>query len=1192
MSLQEFNIPDIKKHYLNKFEKLNAGESDESFKAFLKEVVKELSWNLNIDLNLMEKDYDDQVICKTRTLGALESLNRVLLSIAESANYKATNHPDWSLLAGRIEIQRLKLQVPETYKEMIELNPNVWRNDKELNYYDFASSHADILENMMVPERDYDLYFFGVRTLEYSYLMRLIQGTKQILETPQRMYMRIAAFLWMPNLEMIKKYYDLMSTGAFTHASPTIFHSGIVKGSLASCFLLSMQDDLEKIFKCLGQCAMISKAAGGIGLDITNIRHSSVGHMGQSSGIVPMLKVYDAGMRYVDQCFDPETIVYTKMGPKAIGQVSSGEKLITMNGKFAKVGKPMHYTFNNNNEMYKLLIKNYFKPVIASGVHPMYVLKDNKENLEKNIACPEFVPVSEIDQNCFIGIPIPQYEKDLSFYDTNDCYMYGILIGNGFKVKGKNQYGINFFNNNNSNDLIIFVKDYLKNRAIDYVEKTTDEILTIKWFGGAMFPFNEHMIYNNGEKHIHHSMLHLPKEKALAVIKGLIQTNGKYNNNKDIKYYNSSSSVIEGLRYMLLRFGIGIHLSHTNKKNTKEWYCVYIPKVAEIAELFNLNVETDVNYFVWNNILFTKVIKVDKINYKKNTIVELEMEDQTEQGANYLTSIGLAHNGGRRKGSATIFLQPWHIDFPDFIMLKRQHGAEERRARDLYYAVWSCDLFMERVRNDQEWTLFCPKYAPMLRDTYGEEFEKWYLHYENTLGNLPESGNFMKKISAKKLWTELLTTQIEAGMPFMAHKDTANYTSNQKNLGLIRSSNLCMEIFEVTDENTISSCNLASIALDEYIDIVNNVPMYNYKKLGETVRLIVRGLNRVIDRTFYPLQEWSNGSVVGQGPIKSTNLKYRPLGIGVQGLADAFLKMNMAWGDSEAKELNKNIFATIYYNALDESVELAKEDGVYEGFYGSPMSKGLLKPDLIAMEKARKKLRIMGVDKNSGEYNEKLNELRDKYLETDLCKMFDWEKLRNRVKNYGIRNSLLVALMPTASSAQIRYKTESFEPFTTNMYVRSVLSGNHLIINKYMVEDLQKLGLWTKSVINFIIKKEGSIQDLPIELVAEEKRPALQRIKEKCKTAFELSQKLIVDMSIDRAYYICQSQSLNIHIKSPTYQQLTNLHFYAWEHCLSTGMYYLRTAPATEAVKFTVDGELDVEKTKVCTDEVCISCQS
>jgi ribonucleoside-diphosphate reductase alpha chain len=1168
---------------------LNQSFENVEFKDYLRNLLSNLSIGLKVDLNLLDSDLSDELILKTSKFGAIDSLKRSLQSIAESANYKATSHPDWSLLAGRIEVVRLKLLVPETLKEMLEkTGPTMWRSDHEFNYYNFVLTHWKQLENIMCPERDYDLYFFGVRTLEKSYLLKYNQ---EYMETPQMLYLRIATFLWMPDLQMIKTNYDLMSTGAYTHASPTMFHAGIRKGALASCYLLSMQDDLEKIFKCLGQCAMISKAAGGIGLDITNIRHTNVGNMGESSGIVPMLKVYDATMRYVDQCFDPDTIVYTKTGPKRIGEVSAGEKLVSMNGKFSTVAKPMHYTYSPDKDMYSVQIKNYFRPIIAAGVHPMLVLKDQykglnfssiKNKLEKNIIHPEFVPISELNENCIIAMPIPQYVKDLSVYDIEDCYMYGILIGDGHKCSNRNEYGVSL-GINNKKHLIDFVKNYLKIKNIHYWENEKANTLSIRWTGGAMFPFNGEMIYHNHNKIIHHSMLHLPKEKCMAIIKGLIETDGCYKNTKEISFYNSSLNVIEGLRYMLLRFGIGISGFVLKKRpgevTKKDNYCLRIPKVKEITDLLNLPTGQYTNFFVWNNMFFTRVTKVEKIQYTKNTIVELEMEDQTEQGANYLTAIGLAHNGGRRKGSATIFLQPWHIDFPDFIELKRQHGKEERRARDLFYSVWTCDIFMDRVKEDKEWTLFCPKYVPELCNTYGTEFEKWYLHYEEKLFS-PTSENYCRKVSARKLWNELLTTQIETGMPFITHKDAANYTSNQQNLGLIRSSNLCQEIMEVTDENTISSCNLASIALDEYIE--NGV--YNFNKLGNVVSLIINGLNRVIDRTYYPLQESDDQ----QGPIKKTNMRYRPLGIGVQALADAFLKMGYAWNDPEAKQLNRDIFATIYYYAVNESVELAKLHGVYDGFDNSPASKGMLKPDLFAYERARKKLR-------GRQYTqEELDNLAKKYLDADLSPLYDWDKLREKVKTYGLRNSLLVALMPTASSAQIRYKNESFEPFTTNMYVRSVLAGHHYIFNRYMINDLEKMGLWNKSIINFIIKNEGSIQNLPNALISAELQPQLERVKQKCLTAFELPQKLLVDLSIDRAYYVCQSQSLNIHYKNPTIKQLTSLHFYAWENALATGMYYLRTAPSTEAIQFTVDGDVkvDKEKTVICTEDVCISCQS
>lgn len=1174
MSPQTMSILELKTHYETLFTELSAGESAEKFIQFLRQVVQGLSYGLTVDLTLLEKDLTDPVIAEIRHFGALESLRRVLLPIAEGANYKATLHPDWSLLAGRIEIQRLKLQVPETFSEMLNLDKTVWRSDSDNDYYDFANSHAEQLEGMIVPERDYDLYFFGVRTLEKSYLMRLMNGGQQLLETPQRMYLRIAAFLWMPNLEMIKKYYDLMSLGMFTHASPTMFNSGIAKGSLASCFLLSMQDDLEKIFKCLGQCAMISKSAGGIGLDISNIRHSSVGHMGQSSGIVPMLKVYDAGMRYVDQCFDPDTIVYTKAGPKRIADIGAGEKLVTISGGFGTVAKPMHYTWSSEKQMYKLYLNNYPRAMVVAGVHPMLSLK-NREHpaltmklLENGAIYPEYLPVEQLDNSYLVALPIPTFEKDLPL-DIDDCYLYGLLLNNGAFI-GDNSYELSVLKASKQD---FVVKSYLENRKIEYSEKNVNVLETkYSWQGGAMFPFSHKMfrVVDSHHPAIHPSILHLPKPKIQAIVDAFKESQ-RDRPGTIMTLYNS---VFEGLRYLLLRLAVPFTVSM---------------KFGNYS--INL-VENEDAFYCWHGFLFTRIAKLEKTEYNKSTIVELEMVDQSEEGANYLTVCGIAHNGGRRKGSATIFLQPWHIDFPDFIEMKRQHGKEERRARDLFYAVWNCDIFMTRVRDDKPWTMFCPKFAPKLKDTYGEEFDKWYLHYEEELMKRPNRENFCRQTSARTLWNSLLTTQIEAGMPFITNKDTANYTSNQKNLGLIRSSNLCVEIVEVTDENTISSCNLASISLDEYVTTdANGAPQYDHQKLGEVVRLIVRGLNRVIDRTYYPLQEHDDGGkITGNGPIKSTNFKYRPLGLGVQGLADAFLKMGLAWSDATARALNREIFATIYYNAIAESVELAKVDGVYQGFYGSPASQGLLKPDLIAEERARKKLYVQGITSSHPEFATKLAELRTKFLAEALSSRYDWQSLRDNVRVNGIRNSLLIALMPTASSAQIRYKNESFEPFTTNMYVRSVLSGNHLIVNRYMVKELTELGLWNKSISNFIIKNEGSIAKLPVELVPEEKRAQLMRLKEKCATAFELSQKLLVDMAIDRAYYVCQSQSLNIHSKEPSFKQLTSLHFYAWENGLTTGMYYLRTAPSTEAIQFTVEGEIDVKKSAVCSDDICIAC--
>jgi len=539
---------------------------------------------------------------------------------------------------------------------------------------------------------------------------------------------------------------------------------------------------------------------------------------------------------------------------------------------------------------------------------------------------------------------------------------------------------------------------------------------------------------------------------------------------------------------------------------------------------------------------------------------------------------------GKRKGSATIFIQPWHIDIVDFIELKKPHGKEEQRARDLFYCVWCNDLFFKRVYANEEWSLFCPKKAPMLTQTYGEEFERWYLHYE-------EQGIASQRVSARKIMHEIIVSQIETGMPFIAHKDTVNYTNNQKNLGLIRSSNLCMEIVEVTDGDTISSCNLASIALDEYIKNGE----YDFEELGIVTRKVVRALNRVIDRTSYPLVKYNaDGIEVKDGPIKKPNLKYRPLGIGVQGLADAFLKLNIDWESDTAKNLNKEIFATIYYNAVSESVEMAKETGSYIGFDGSPASQGILKPDLIAKERARKQLYLQNIQSGHPDYARYEKELIDAIFEEHVSKKYNWQSLRENVKRHGLKNSLLIALMPTASSAQIRYKTEAFEPMSSNLYLRTVLSGTHIVVNRVMVNRLSDLGLWNDSISNFLLKHDGSIQDLPESLLTDpDKQSQLSHLKKICKTSFEIKQKTLMDLSIDRSFYVCQSQSLNIFMETPTPDKLLAMHFHGWKNGLSTGMYYLRSEPARNAIQFTLDGDLTIDTSKqsmVCSEDVCTAC--
>ena len=464
--------------------------------------------------------------------------------------------------------------------------------------------------------------------------------------------------------------------------------------------------------------------------------------------------------------------------------------------------------------------------------------------------------------------------------------------------------------------------------------------------------------------------------------------------------------------------------------------------------------------------------------------------------------------GGKRKGSFAIYIEPWHSDIFDFLELRKNHGKEEQRARDLFYALWTPDLFMKRVEENGDWTLMCPNECPGLADSWGPEFEALYTKYE-------AEGKGRKTIKAQDLWFKVLESQVETGTPYMLYKDAANGKSNQQNLGTIRSSNLCTEIIEYTSSDEVAVCNLASIAIPKF---VKEDRTFDHDKLFEVTYRVTRNLNRVIDRNYYPIPE-----------ARNSNMRHRPIGLGVQGLADAFILMRFPFDSDEARQLNKDVFETIYYAACTASKDMAKEEGKYETFDGSPASEGKLQFDLWGVKPSDR---------------------------------WEWDILKDEIKEHGMRNSLLMAPMPTASTAQILGNNECFEPYTSNIYTRRTLSGEFIVVNKHLLRDLTKLGLWDDEMKNRLIAANGSIQNIP---------EIPENLKVLYRTAWEISQKSILEMAADRGAYICQSQSLNIFMENVNNSKLTSMHFYAWKKGLKTGMYYLRTKAATDAIKFTVD---------------------
>ncbi len=770
-------VKEITMPYSMKVIKRNGTAEEVSFDKVLQRIRKAAK-GLQVNADVLSQQVLAQIIDGVHT----SELDELTAQVAASL---CTNHPDWGVLSSRIAISNHHKQTKDSFSEVMltlanQTMPKTGEKTQIVSDELIAviKAHGTEIDARIEYDRDYLFDYFGFKTLERSYLLK--DTAMKIMERPQHLWMRVALALWSSDLPRAFETYDLLSTKAFTHATPTLFNAGTPRQQLSSCFLLSMADDsIAGIYKTLGDCAAISKYAGGIGLHVHNVRARGSlirGTNGQSNGLVPMLRVFNNTARYVDQ------------------------------------------------------------------------------------------------------------------------------------------------------------------------------------------------------------------------------------------------------------------------------------------------------------------------------------------------------GGGKRNGSFAVYLEPWHADVEDFLKMKLNTGSEEERARDLFYALWIPDLFMERVEADGQWTLFCPNEAPGLAEVWGDKFNELYTRYER-------EGRGRKQVSAQKLWFSMLDSQMETGTPYILFKDACNRKSNQQNLGTIKSSNLCTEIIEYSSPTETAVCNLASLALPAFVvKDASGKPAYDYQALMKATRVAIRNLNRVININYYPTPE-----------TERSNMRHRPVGLGVQGLADVFAMLKLAWDDTAAEEVNQLIFEYMYYAAVDESAALAEVEGSYETFAGSPASEGRLQPDLWGITPI-----------------------------TETRGTLDWAALRARAGR-GLRNSLLIAPMPTASTSQILGYNECFEPFTTNIYTRRTLAGEFVIVNKHLMRELMERGIWSEALKQKIVAMNGSVQE--IAEIPDEIKPVY-------KTSWELKQRTLIDMAAARGAFICQSQSLNLFVADPTYSKLTSMHFYSWKKGLKTGCYYLRTKAPVSAQKFTVDPRL------------------
>ena len=780
--------------------------------------------------------------------------------------------------------------------------------------------------------------------------------------------------------------------------------------------------------------------------------------------------------------------------------------------------------------MLDIQAKNAVYPVRVTPEHQVLALKGQakglnfdviRNRLEKGLVAAEFTDARDLVEGDFLVYAIPSGSSDVPSLTEEDCRLYGILLGDGYISSDLAGVALNDEKKQATFD---FVLDYLTRRGVKtYTEKDeTGHSLKLRWSTASPgFKFTRSQLYDaNKQKQIDTPFLHLPLEKVKQVVRGILETDGCIGT-KEISLELSSYPLMEGVRYMLLRMGaltsgyernrVGDVSStrdiHTNLPTT----VLRIPRTSEVMEMFPAAPKGEYfTYLRYEDRLYTRIQSITETSYS-GIVHDFEIEDPHDYTVAHL---GIAHNGGgKRNGSFAIYLEPWHADIEDFLKLKLNTGSEEERARDLFYGLWLSDLFMRRVETDAEWSLFCPSEAPGLADVFGAAFDELYEKYE-------AAGVARRRVSARKLWFQILDSQMETGTPYLLYKDAANGKSNQQNLGTIKSSNLCTEIIEFSSPEETAVCNLASLALPAFL----TDGVFDFAALRKVVKSTVRNLNRVIDINFYPTPE-----------TKRSNMRHRPIGIGVQGLSDVFAAMRLAWETVEAANLNQLIFEHLYFAAVEASCELAEIEGPYETFAGSPASKGQLQPDMWS---------VVPLTESDG--------------------TLDWAGLRTRVTK-GIRNSLLVAPMPTASTSQILGYNECFEPFTSNIYTRRTLAGEFIVLNKHLMKELMDTGIWCEDLKQQIVARNGSVQG--IAAIPDE-------IQARYKTSWELPQKVLIDMAAARGAFICQSQSLNLFTADPTYAKLTSMHFYAWKKGLKTGCYYLRTKAPVSAQKFTVDPRL------------------
>jgi len=1048
------------------------------------------------------------------------------------------------------------------------------------------SFDLDLISAAIKPERDLQFTYLGLQTLYDRYFIHW-EGLR--FELPQVFFMRVAMGLALNETEKEKRaieFYNLLSSFDFMSSTPTLFNSGTLRPQLSSCYLTTVPDDLDGIYSAIKDNALLSKYAGGLGNDWTNVRAMGAhikGTNGKSLGVVPFLNVANATAVAVNQCFAPETLVYTAKGIQAISQVKKGDLVLGMSGTYRSVINT--YLYNQHDPMVTLHLKHSLAPIRVTAGHPFYAIQGvpMEQSVERTLNWLQkgkvkcgWVEAGQLQVGDFVAQTIPNEIVPVANMGEEEARLYGILLGDGHLSKNGMQWGVS--GNPTKDAHLAFVRDYLEKQGIHYWETERGETYSqIHWsrgkgavrdattgryvgMGPYTLPFDYDDLYDEkGNKRIAARLAHLPRAHTLALIKGLLETDGNVSRNKEITFCTTSRALAEGLRYQLLRLGVPTAGNKRNRQYAHQGtrsdgstiafnsegisYDIRIPAVSDIAHLMNCKAVTKQNWLSYGNHVFTRLKHIEAMQ-PSTFVFDLKVE-----GASYMTTAGLAHNGGKRKGAVCAYLETWHKDIEEFLELRKNTGDERRRTHDMNTANWIPDLFMKRVTENQDWTLFSPDDVPDLHDLYGKAFADAYTAYEAKAAR-GEIKNF-KKIPAVTLWRKMLTMLFETGHPWITFKDVCNLRSPQQHVGVVHSSNLCTEITLNTSREEIAVCNLGSVNLVAHMTDTG----LDEKKLRRTILTAIRMLDNVIDINYYSVPQ-----------ARNSNIKHRPVGMGIMGFQDVLYKLRLPYASQDAVQFADRSMELISYYAIEASTLLAEERGPYSSFQGSLWSQGLLPIDSIQL----------------------LEQNRGAYVEVDKSQTLDWATLRERVKTVGMRNSNVLAIAPTATISNICGVSQSIEPTYQNLFVKSNLSGEFTVINPYLVADLKQEGLWDEVMVNDLKYYNGSVAKIG-------------RIPDKLKqiyaTAFEVDPIWLVEAGSRRQKWIDQSQSLNLYMAQPSGKKMDQLYRHAWVRGLKT-TYYLRSMGATNTEKATIDDRAlnavevnPAPKACLITDPTCEACQ-